>query len=94
MDPEHWHLVERKPVCVVCVGLSQDGACTNLFENFGEHSLKRDLSNDTAVNQPLFSLVNTVKQILQSYKQCCGSETGSGSVSIRNIWPDPDPIRN
>ncbi len=24
--------------------------------------------------------------------QCCGS--GSGSVRIRNFWPDPDPIRN
>jgi hypothetical protein len=24
-------------------------------------------------------------------KQCCGS--GSGSVRIRNFWPDPDPIR-
>ncbi len=25
-------------------------------------------------------------------KQCCGS--GTGSVRIRNFWPDPDPIRN
>jgi hypothetical protein len=38
-----------------------DGACTNLFENFSQHSLKRDLSNDTTVNPPLFSLVNTFK---------------------------------
>jgi hypothetical protein len=27
-------------------------------------------------------------------KQCCGSGSGTGSVRIRNFWPDPDPIRN
>jgi hypothetical protein len=32
-----------------------------LFENFREISLKRDLSNDTTVSPPLFSLVNTFK---------------------------------
>jgi hypothetical protein len=42
---------------VLC--LSQDGACTNLFENFSENNLKGDLSNDTTDNPPLFSLVNT-----------------------------------
>ncbi len=81
---------DRNRVSKAVLGLSQDGACTNLFENFDEHSFKRDLLNETAVNQPLFSLVNTVKQIVQGYKQCCGS----GSVRIRNFWPDPDPIRN
>jgi hypothetical protein len=30
------------------------------FENFRENSLKRDLSNDTTANPPLFSLVNTL----------------------------------
>jgi hypothetical protein len=30
-----------------------------LFENFRENSLKRDLSNDTTANTPLFSLANT-----------------------------------
>jgi hypothetical protein len=30
-----------------------------LFENHSEKSLKPDLSNDTSVNPPLFSLVNT-----------------------------------
>jgi hypothetical protein len=44
---------------VLC--LSQDGACTNLFENFSENNLKGDLSNETADNPPLFSLVNTFK---------------------------------
>jgi hypothetical protein len=47
---------------VLC--LSQDGACTNLFENFREKSLKRDLSYDTADKTPLFSLVNTFKTTL------------------------------
>jgi hypothetical protein len=42
---------------VLC--LSQDGACTNLFENFSKNNLKGDLSNDTTENPPLFSLVNT-----------------------------------
>jgi hypothetical protein len=30
-----------------------------LFENFSENSLKGDLSNNTTLNPPLFSLVNT-----------------------------------
>jgi hypothetical protein len=34
-------------------------ACSNLCENFRDNSLKRDLSNDTTINPPLFSLVNT-----------------------------------
>jgi hypothetical protein len=46
---------------VLC--LSQDGACTNLLENFSENSLKGDLSNDTTDNPPLFALVNTLKTI-------------------------------
>ncbi len=41
------------------LGLSQDGACTDLFENLSENSLKGDLSNDTNFNPPLFSLGNT-----------------------------------
>ncbi len=35
---------------------------------FREHSLKRDLSNDTTFNPPLFSLVNTLR-----YSICQGS---------------------
>jgi hypothetical protein len=42
---------------VLC--LSQDGVCTNLFENFSKNNLKEDLSQDTTDNPPLFSLVNT-----------------------------------
>jgi hypothetical protein len=47
---------------VLC--LSQDGACTDSFENFRENSLKGDLSNDITLNPPLFSLVNTFKAVL------------------------------
>ncbi len=41
------------------LGLSHDGACTDLFENLSENSLKGDLSNDSTSNIPLFSLFNT-----------------------------------
>jgi hypothetical protein len=41
------------------LGLSQDGAGTDLFEN----SLKGDLSNVTTFKPPLFSMVNTFKLI-------------------------------
>jgi hypothetical protein len=43
------------------LGLSQDGACTDSFENFCENNLKGDLSNDITLNPPLFSLVYTFK---------------------------------
>ncbi len=45
------------------LGLSQDGASTNLFENFRENSLKGDLSNDTTANTPLFSFANTFNDL-------------------------------
>ncbi len=51
----------QKQVRWVVLGLSQEGACTELFENFSENSLKGDQSNDTKFNPPLFSLVNTFK---------------------------------
>ncbi len=50
---------DRNRVRWVVLGLSQDGACTDLFENFSENSLKGDLPNDTTLTPPLFSLVNT-----------------------------------
>jgi hypothetical protein len=51
--------------------LSQDGACTDSFENVCENSLKGDLSNDITLNPPLFSLVNTffIIQTYVGYKQ-------------------------
>jgi hypothetical protein len=45
----------RNRVRWVVLCLSQDGACTDLFENFSENSLKGDLSNNTTLNPPLFS---------------------------------------
>jgi hypothetical protein len=39
-----------------------DGACTDLFENLNENSIKGDLSNDNTINPPLFSLVSTFKK--------------------------------
>jgi hypothetical protein len=47
---------DRNRVRGAVLGLSQDGACTNLFENFRENSLKRDLLNDTSANPTLFSI--------------------------------------
>ncbi len=44
---------------VLC--LSQDGACTESFENFRDISLKGGLSNNITLNPPLFSLENTFK---------------------------------
>jgi hypothetical protein len=45
------------------LGLSLDGVCTDSFENLSENSLKGDQSNDTKFYSPLFSLVNTFKEI-------------------------------
>jgi hypothetical protein len=59
----------RNRVRGAVLDLSQDGACTNSCENFRENSLKRDLSNDTTVNPPLFSSVNTFNLLL---KGCLG----------------------
>ncbi len=53
----------RPTVRWLVLGLSQDGACIDLYENHSENSLKADLSNDTTVNPPLFSLVNTFKAV-------------------------------
>ncbi len=43
----------------VVLGLSEDGTCTNLFENLSVNSLKGDSSNATTFNPPLLSLINT-----------------------------------
>ncbi len=52
---------DRNRVRWVVLGLSQYGASTGLFENFSEKSIKGDLSNDTTLTLPLFSLANTFK---------------------------------
>ncbi len=51
-------IIETGVRCVV-LSLSQDGACTDSFENFRDNSLKGGQSNDITLNPPLFSLVNT-----------------------------------
>jgi hypothetical protein len=50
---------DRNRVRWLVLVLLQDGACVDLHENHSENSLKGDPSNDTTVNPPLFSLVNT-----------------------------------
>jgi hypothetical protein len=50
---------DRNRVRGEVLGLSQDGACTDLFENFSVTSLKGYLSKATTFKPPLFSLVNT-----------------------------------
>ncbi len=57
---------EKNRLRWVVLGLSQDGACIDLFENRSENSLMEDLSNITTFNPPLFSLVNTFKRIFYS----------------------------
>jgi hypothetical protein len=52
---------DRNRVCWLVLVLLQDGACMDLYENRCENSLKGDPSNDTTVNPPLFSRVNTCK---------------------------------
>jgi hypothetical protein len=58
---------DKNRVRWLVLGLSQDGACIDLYENHSENSLKGDLSNDTTVNPPLFSLVNTFKSVEALY---------------------------
>ncbi len=53
----------RNRVRGAVLGLSQDGASIDLFENLSVNSLKGDLSNDTTFKPPLFSLVNTFKLV-------------------------------
>ncbi len=53
---------DRNRVRWLVLVLLQDGACMDLYENHSENSLKGDPSNDTTVNPPLFSLVNTFNE--------------------------------
>ncbi len=54
---------DRNRVRWEVLSLSQDGALTDFFENLSVNILKGDLSNATTFNPPLFSLVNTFKQL-------------------------------
>jgi hypothetical protein len=58
---------EKNRLRWVVLGLSQDGACTDLFENHSENSLKEDLSNITTFNPPLFSLVKLDFKVAAAY---------------------------
>jgi hypothetical protein len=51
-------------------GLSQNGDCTDLFENLCVNSLKEDLANATPFNPPLFSL-SFLASLLQSKRPIC-----------------------
>jgi hypothetical protein len=70
---------------VLC--LSQDGACTDSFENFHENSLKGDLSNDITLNPPLFSLVNTFKKKVSqiSEKFACRAEKCIAGMTLKQM---------
>ncbi len=48
---------------------SQDGACTDLFENLCVNSFKGDLSNATTVKPSLFSLLNAFNSIVNLYRR-------------------------
>jgi hypothetical protein len=50
---------DRNRVRGTVLGLSRDGACTDLIENLSVNSLKGELSNATAFKPPFFSLVST-----------------------------------
>jgi hypothetical protein len=58
-------IIETGVRCVVLC-LSQDGACTESFENLRDNSLKGGLSNDVTLNPPLLSLVNTFNVAVRS----------------------------
>ncbi len=77
----------RNRVRRAVLGPSQDGACTNLCDNFREISLKRDLSNDTTVNPPLFSLVNTFI-ICQIYGSSANVAICGFAISGHNLFCD------
>jgi hypothetical protein len=63
-----------------------------LFENHSENSLKPDLSNDTSVNPPLFSLVNTFNIKKRIKQEKIWTYTGAytvifrGGFSIKSQW--------
>jgi hypothetical protein len=62
---------DRNRVPWAVLGLSQDGACIDLFENLSVNSLKGDLSNATTFKLPLFSLDNTFKNLYGTTELDC-----------------------
>jgi len=74
----------RYSLRVLC--LSQDGACTESFENFRDKSLKGDLSNDVTLNPPLLSLENTFNG--ENLKWLCELLKQRVSVSVSYFVTD------
>ncbi len=76
---------DKNRVRKAILGLSQNGACTNLFENFCDNCLKRDLSDDTTFSPPLFSLVNTLKfQFYIHFDLRCKTEQHLGNSKLES----------
>ncbi len=69
---------DRNSVRWLVLGLSLDGACTDLVENLSDNSLKGDLSYATIFNSPLFSLFNT----FNAASLCCRQWWTSPRISI------------
>jgi hypothetical protein len=53
-----------------------------LYENHSENSLKGDLSNDTTVSPPLFSLVNTFNVLCLQETICNVYSVQAGDLSF------------
>ncbi len=71
--------------------LSQNGACTDLFENLRVNSLKGDLLNAITFKPPLSSLVNNFKatQVIYNLWRVRKGQRffGSGEVKTQNVLP-------
>ncbi len=63
----YWTPMIETGVVWVVLGRPQDGACSDLFENLSEISLKGDISNATTFKPPVFSLVNTFNDFLYGF---------------------------
>ncbi len=73
-----WFANNRNRVRGAVLGLSQDGACTDMFENFSENSLKGDLSNNTTFKPPLFLIGQ--KKAKKSF------QAHSMELETRTVW--------
>ena len=82
----------RNRVRCVVFCLSEDGACTDLFENFSENSLKQGLSIDTTFDPPLFSLVNTFKDTVKAVYESINSNI-KGIDQWEKRWVESGIIR-
>jgi hypothetical protein len=74
--------------CVyLCGSFSAESGSTDLIESGSETLHFRTLVH-------LHDKKNHFGSQRKSKKQCCGSGSGTGSVRIRNFWPDPVRIQN